>query len=901
MNDGFFTEEDHLRTKKSIKIVEGCNKCGLYRTCNSPKMLATGTGDIPILFLAEAPGEREDQMNTQLIGAAGQCLREHLEELDIDIDKCRKINAVNCRPPDNREPTPNEVSQCHYFVDKELREFQPELVIVLGGTALDSFLQNRHVHTMGLGISKWRGFIIPDAKYKCWMAPTFHPSFVKRMEEAKDYKVISTLFHQDLKNAVSKLGEPIPYHNLDEVKKRVEILDTKNAITFMEWLLDEADNSSDDGIDVSIDYETTGLKPHRPGHDIISVSLGTKEKGSKAFLIHRDVKGFGKLRVLLCKLLRHKKIYLTAHNMKFEEMWSNVILETSVANWNWCSLQAAHVLDNRTGIGKLKLQTYLHFGVDDYSSHIEPYLKSDGKEAGSINNIHKLLGSPALTHDLLMYNGLDTEFQFMLYEKQSSEIYKRNMYTPYDLIHDGALTFSKIELNGIPLDLDKAEMLTERLEKRVQSIKEKLIEYEEVKQWKTINGAKFNLASNTQLANLLYYHLDYRDLPKTATGKPSVDEPSLKTVNLPFVKDLMAMRKLEKIKGTFIAGFLRECCRGKMHPFFNLHTTITYRSSSDSPNFQNIPKRDKEAQRYCRSLIIPNRDQLLVEIDYSQIEVRVAACYHEDPNMIQEIIDPTKDMHGDMAMELYKMDKIAKDPRFCAKNGFVFAQFYGDYYVSCAKALWGFIDTMKLETADGIPMRQNLKSKGIKTYIDFEEHVKEVERVFWKERFPVYDKWRDTWYNDYLEKGWFETLTGFICSGYMQRNDVINYPVQGSAFHCLLRSLCIIDRRISGMKSKLIGQIHDAANLSVSSEPEEFNRVISMCSEIMTQEIPREWDWIIVPLEVEVEAAPMNAPWCDMKKLSNKLCNVCGCEYAYKSEKESTIVYECPICGDEWS
>jgi DNA polymerase I - 3'-5' exonuclease and polymerase domains len=293
----------------------------------------------------------------------------------------------------------------------------------------------------------------------------------------------------------------------------------------------------------------------------------------------------------------------------------------------------------------------------------------------------------------------------------------------------------------------------------------------------------------------------------TAKGKPSVDEKTLGSIDIPFVKEYLKYKKLQKVLGTYLKGIHREVVDGYLHPFFNLHTTVTFRSSSDSPNFQNIPIRDKGVGEMIRTAIIPRNGRCLVELDYGGIEVKIAACYHKDPTMMEYLNDKTKDMHRDMAMECFKLkiDEVNKDIRYCGKNLFVFPQFYGDWWLSCSRNLWEAVGKFKLKTTSGTPLLEHLKKVGItrlgkqdpsKSTVPgtFEHHIKNVENNFWGKRFPVYAQWKKNWFNKYLERGWLKTKTGFICQGVVERNGIINYPIQGSAFHCLLWALINITK-----------------------------------------------------------------------------------------------------------
>src|SRR5690606_6500640 len=121
----------------------------------------------------------------------------------------------------------------------------------------------------------------------------------------------------------------------------------------------------------------------------------------------------------------------------------------------------------------------------------------------------------------------------------------------------------------------------------------------------------------------------------------------------PFVKTYLEIKKLTKAVSTNFRGILREVVDGKVHCFFNLHLVQTYRSSSDSFNYQNIPVREEEIAKLIRRSFVARPGRQIIEIDIKGAEVITAACYHKDPTMLAYIKDPSKDMHRDMAMELY--------------------------------------------------------------------------------------------------------------------------------------------------------------------------------------------------------------------------------------------------------
>ena len=329
----------------------------------------------------------------------------------------------------------------------------------------------------------------------------------------------------------------------------------------------------------------------------------------------------------------------------------------------------------------------------------------------------------------------------------------------YKLLHDGAITLAEIEGNGIQIDMVYLEKAIMETEEKIQGLQKELYTGEVAKMWKKVYKRKTNFNSTDQLGKVLFEHMGIEAKTFTATGKYKTDEKALSVIDHPFVEKYIKIKKLQKAVTTYLKGIHKEVIDGLLHPFFNLHTTKTFRGSSDSPNFQNIPIRDKELGKLIRKSFIARPGNHLVELDYGSLEVRIAACYHKDPQMIKYISDPTKDMHRDMAMECYKLEKnqVTKDVRFYTKNCFVFPEFYGSTYIDCARNLWEAIMTSDLKTESGISLKKHLRKKGIKTLGKcnfqerprvgtFEYHIAQVEKHFWEKRFPHYANWKKKWY-----------------------------------------------------------------------------------------------------------------------------------------------------------
>jgi len=453
----------------------------------------------------------------------------------------------------------------------------------------------------------------------------------------------------------------------------------------------------------------------------------------------------------------------------------------------------------------------------------------------------------------------------------------------YQLLQDGLCELSMIEANGIRIDVPRLRKTKKKLTRRIKILRDELQEDEVWSDWRKRFGFKSNLGSRAQFATILFDQMGFKATNTTDGGRAKMDEESLQDVDHPFVRKWSRMQKYEKTIGTFLKGIESQIVGDRLHPAFNLHTVRSYRSSSDSPNFQNFPVRDKEIAKIIRTLFIASDDHLLAENDFKGIEVSMSACYHKDPNFISYITTPGKDMHRDMAAQLYCLepDQVSKDARYGAKNKFVFPQFYGDYFVTCAKSLWEWIEKGKLLGPDGEDLRIHMASHGIldRGACDpskkpvagtFEKHVKEVENDFWNNRFQRYGKWRKQWYDQYAELGHFDLKTGFRVHGAFARNAVVNYPVQGSAFHCLLWTLIRVNRKLRKykMKSMLVGQIHDSLIGDIAVD--ELRDYLEIVEDVVTNDLRRHYTWINVPMVIEYELAPPGSSWHDKKEFNFK-------------------------------
>jgi DNA polymerase-1 len=468
----------------------------------------------------------------------------------------------------------------------------------------------------------------------------------------------------------------------------------------------------------------------------------------------------------------------------------------------------------------------------------------------------------------------------------------------FDLLMRGSRAMARLEERGLHIDTAYLDRAIADVKSTINDTEERLRTSAEMTAWQKRFGNDTNPNSNLQLGTVIFDVLGHRRNPTLArrTGRdrrdekdarskrPTNEEYAFEHLQLPFTRDLFALKKLRRALGTNLMGFKREVVDGVLHTFLDLHTTESYRSSSSRINFHNQPRRNKLISKIVRTCIVPRPGMIFVEPDYSSQEVRVNACYSQDPRLM-DYVGGGGDMHRDRGMELFKLSEVemgdsdgptGKAVRDVAKNKFVFPNFYGSFYCQTAPDVWDLATRLSIKTCTGVPILEHLRQKGITRLGDcdpdkppergtFEEHVKEVERNMWGNVFRVHSKWKQDWWEAYQRDGGVLTLTGFLMAGIFRRNQILADPIQGSAFHCLLWALIKIDDEFirRGMRARVVLQIHDS--LLVECPESELSDVIAVVERWALVEVRRAWKWIVVPLAVSFEIARDN--WFEKSKL----------------------------------
>lgn len=450
-----------------------------------------------------------------------------------------------------------------------------------------------------------------------------------------------------------------------------------------------------------------------------------------------------------------------------------------------------------------------------------------------------------------------------------------------------AQTLAEVESFGVRVDKDYLERAIASVGAEAADLESQMVADPDFRLWRKRFGEATKPGSYTQLKEVAYRDLGLAPKGKTASGKDSGTASDFDGVDIPLIRHFFSAAKLKKALGTYLLGIQREMVQHAdgdwyIHCSYNLNSVVTFRSSASAPNWQNVIKRNPRMAEIVRRCYVARPGCQLGEVDYGQIEVRIPCPYTDDPTLMAYVCDPTRDMHYDMACQLFKLDRsqVTKDLRNAVKSAYVFATFYGSYYGLTAKDLWeyaGDLDGKPMTLKDSpTTLHEHLASKGIRELGDVDEpaagtwaaHVKSVDDDFWGSRFKVYAEWKRRWYDAYCREGGFSFLTGFaVHAAGLDKKQVCNSPIQGSGFHCLAWSMNELHAWLKRrrMKSRVIGEIHDSINLDL--DPAERDDVLDMATRIMEQKVKTFAPWLNIPLIAEPEVAPIDGSWYDIRAL----------------------------------
>lgn len=368
-------------------------------------------------------------------------------------------------------------------------------------------------------------------------------------------------------------------------------------------------------------------------------------------------------------------------------------------------------------------------------------------------------------------------------------------------------TLYDMERDGFLVDCDELNRLGAQYDQQIAELKDEI--------FSLCGVAPFNLNSPQQLGSVLFDTLGLPAKKKTARGYSTDAETLNELAELhPVVDKILLYRQVAKLKSTYIDGLLRLTGRdGRIHTWFDQTTAATGRISSSEPNLQNIPVRTPMGREIRRAFIAP-AGSVLVDADYSQIELRLLAHLSGDEAMC-EAFTLGQDIHARTAAEVYgvPLDEVTPQMRSSAK-----AVNFGIVY--------GISD---------FGLASNL-------HISRKEAAEFISRYF--ARYPAIHRFMDACVSQGKAEGYSVTMYGrrrplpeLSSPNYNRRQfgerAAMNTPVQGAAADIIKIAMNAVhdELKASGLTAKLILQVHD--ELIVEAPEEEREQVETLLRRCM--------------------------------------------------------------------
>ncbi len=580
---------------------------------------------------------------------------------------------------------------------------------------------------------------------------------------------------------------------------------------------------------ISLDTETTSTDPMNAA--LVGISLAVEE--GSAFYIPVGHTGSAPQLALsriidaLAPALSNIHIPKIGHNLKYDCLvLRNHGLEVSPLTFD--TMIAAWLLEpdsRRLGLKKLAEDE-----LDIRMTEIEELIGSGSKQ---------LTMDLVAISDVAPYAGADAEIPLRLEKLLKDRMVKNGLLKVFDEIEMPLIpVLMDMEYAGIAVDKEFFERFSSELGSRILEIQKDV--YRQV-------GYAFNLNSSQQLSKALFetLHLsppDSSNKTKTGAYSTAADVLELMKDKHPVVNLLLEYREISKLVSTYLDALPRQINpkTGRVHTSFNQTGSVTGRLASSDPNLQNIPTRTELGHR-VREGFLAGPDELLLSVDYSQIELRIAAHMANDQSMLAAF-RAGQDIHATTAAAIFNvpLDQVTKEQRRHAK-AINFGLIYG-------MGVFGLMQSTGLTRAEA------------------ENFIKE-----YFQDFPGVKNYLDNIRKLAAEQGYVETMLGrkrFFPELKNAANqqlraraerEAINSPIQGTAADIMkLAMLKLPDAlRKAGLKSKILLQVHDELVLECpEDEIEETAR--------LTQSVMESAYHLSIPLETD---AAVGKNWGELREL----------------------------------
>lgn len=799
---------------------EICKDCPLKEEVKTPRMDGYGPVNARIVLVGEAPGAEEDDDGKPFIGRAGRLLRRiWLEVLGFPLDDIFLTNIVRCRPPNNRTPKTAECRRCFPFVEEEIEQIKPELVIAVGNPAM---------HTLGIKgkitVNTGKVFQSQSPHYKT-IIPLVHPSYI--LQNQREMPLFRHSL-ESIKNYLNKghkldLGE----YEIVKVGDHETLTSTLDRIRKQRLLV--------------FDIETNGLNVFMKDPRIKCISFAWKPKHAVCFPTEGwdDVNSRALIALSLKEIFENPSIKKSGQRLGFEYKWLKKIWGVELKGIYWDSRIAAFELDKLKSAG-LKDQAW-SIGLGGYERMLP-------------DRVDKCEGPT-----LFKYCAMDSDAEYRLMLKQENTVPPQMRQYIKKLALPLTKEFGELHLRGLRVDFKQLDKIEELGGELVVLLRDKLNANKWIKKTnKTSPYGDFNPNSARHVRYLLYGVLGAEVKKKTKEGAPSTDKETLGDIRgkYPSVIDpLLDYRTTAKFVSTYIKNMRRNIGPdGRIHATFSQTTARSGRSATENPNVQNwphLPTRIKKfPKKYWevfapRKIIIPDEGCEFGEADFGQQELRVAAAISKDPVMTQVFLDG-KDIHDETAISFFPdYDTLPKDRKKEIRRIAKVINFGIIYGIS----------------AHGIV--SNLKEEGIDLS---EKDAQRFIRAFLK-KYYRYAEWTEEIKIQINEVGYIDTPTGrrrnFPPVAELDQHDreavyreAVNTPIQGAAYDLLAIALVRFSQeaRKRKFKSYICNTIHDSNIFNIF--PGEHDSLVELYNEIAIN--PPEWINFMgdIPLVVDWEFVP---------------------------------------------
>ena len=399
---------------------------------------------------------------------------------------------------------------------------------------------------------------------------------------------------------------------------------------------------------------------------------------------------------------------------------------------------------------------------------------------------------------LRLFNKLDS----LLKDKPTQIKLLQNI--EYPLVH----VLSRVEQNGAKIDKNKLSEHSKELSEKIAKLSSEAFK---------IAGEEFNLDSPKQLLEVLYEKLKLPILKKTPKGQPSTNEETLQRLSEEYElpKIILKYRTLAKLKSTYTDSLIRieNTQTKRIHTSYQQAVTSTGRLSSTEPNLQNIPIKTAEGRR-IREAFVPDKGNILISADYSQIELRIMAHLSKDKNLTHAF-NNNLDVHSATASEVFgvSLEDVTQDHRRSAK-----AINFGLMYGMSAFGLTRQLDIPRAEA-------QKYLDTYFERYTGVKDYMANIKAQAKEDMFVETIMGRRLYLNEINAANGLRRQAA--------ERAAINAPLQGSAADIIKKAMIDIDAFLDKEmpEVKMIMQVHD--ELIFETPKKNAQEVLSIMKDMM--------------------------------------------------------------------